>query len=397
MTKAVFGSKLGAKETVAMRPNPTAVLCSIFLFSGAFGIAPAGAQALPPLPANATLYASNLNGPRGLAFGSDGTLYVAEAGTGGTVSTVGTCAQTPPPIGPYLGGTAARISAIDSHGNRTTLASGLPSSLAAEGDLQGVADLAFLDGKLYALITGGGCSHGNPTLPNGIVKVNLNNGKWSYITDLSVFYLEHPTAYPDPDDFEPDGVPYSLIAYNDRLYAVEPNHGQVTETTIDGSTKQVIDLSLSQGHIVPTSIVARDNNLYLGNLGLFPILQTRERVITLSQNLGFIETMPGLEIKPADVNNFRVANSRAGFTTIVSLKLGPDGLLYVLELSDMPGFPALGNGKVIRLKRDGTLQEVVTGLSVPTGMTFGPDNALYVSNLGAAPAGLGQILRITLP
>ena len=132
----------------------------------------------------------------------------------------------------------------------------------------------------------------------------------------------------------PDGVPYSLIAYNDRLYAVEPNHGQVTETTTDGSTKQVIDLSFSQAHIVPTSILARDNNLYLGNLGQFPIQQTFERVITLSQNLGFIETMPGLETKPADLNKFRVANSRAGFTTIVSLKLGPDGLLYVLDLSD---------------------------------------------------------------
>ena len=148
---------------------------------------------------------------------------------------------------------------------------------------------------------------------------------------------------------------------------------------------------------MPTSILARDNNLYLGNLGQFPIQQTFERVITLSQNLGFLETMPGLETKPADVNKFRVANSRAGFTTIVSLKLGPDGLLYVLELSDADGFPGLGNGKVIRLKTDGMLQEVVTGLSVPTGMTFGPDTALYVSNYGAAPAGLGQILRITLP
>ena len=379
-----------------MRLNMTAAIAFICLVSGTVVPVSAPAQ-LPPTPPNATIIASGLNGPRGLAFGPDGTLYVAEAGTGGSVSTVGACTQVIPPIGSYLGGTTGRISAVDTHGNRTTLASGLPSALAAQGDVNGVSDLAFLDGKLYALLAGGGCSHGNATLPNGIVKVNLNSGKWSYITDLSLFYQGHPVATPDSADFEPDGVPYSLIAYNDRLYAVEPNHGQVTETAADGSTKQVIDLSFSQAHIVPTSILARDNNLYLGNLGQFPIQQTFERVITLSQNLGFLETMPGLETKPADLNKFRVANSRAGFTTIVSLKLGPDGLLYVLELSDADGFPGLGNGKVIRLKTDGTLQEVVTGLSVPTGMTFGPDNALYVSNYGAAPAGLGQILRITLP
>jgi len=29
-------------------------------------------------------------------------------------------------------------------------------------------------------------------------------------------------------------------------------------------------------------------------------------------------------------------------------------------------------------------------------MTFGPDGNLYVSNLGAAPAGAGQIVRITV-
>jgi hypothetical protein len=34
---------------------------------------------------------------------------------------------------------------------------------------------------------------------------------------------------------------------------------------------------------------------------------------------------------------------------------------------------------------------------VPTGMTFGPDRRLYVSNLGAAPGAAGQILRIDVP
>jgi len=39
---------------------------------------------------------------------------------------------------------------------------------------------------------------------------------------------------------------------------------------------------------------------------------------------------------------------------------------------------------------------VASGFTFPTGMTFGPDGALYVSNIGfgAPVSGAGQILRI---
>jgi glucose/arabinose dehydrogenase len=374
---------------------------SSLVLSAVFALVPGAIKSHAQLPVDASsgkVLATGLNDPRGLVFGPDGALYIAEAGIGGTTSTVGTCTQGLPPLGPYKGGPSARISKLAPTGTLAVLATGLPSFVALQGDIIGVADVAFLDGQLYALIAGGGCSHGNPDLPNGIVKVDRNTGKWTYITDLSTFYMEHPAAYSDASDFEPDGVPYSMIAHDGRLFAVEPNHGTITATTTDGSTSEIIDVSFSEGHIVPTSIAANDNNLYIGNLGQFPITSQWEKVITLSQDLGFIDTTPGFATEPADVKKFRIANSRAGFTTIVSLKFGPDGLLYALELSDTPnGFPNPGDGKVLRLNADGTIQTVVTGLKLPGGMTFGPDKALYISNAGDLGPGMGQIVRIAIP
>ena len=89
--------------------------------------------------------------------------------------------------------------------------------------------------------------------------------------------------------------------------------------------------------------------------------------------------------------------SSPGLTTVVSMAWGPDGALYVLELSAESGFPTPGFGKIVRIRGGGMAEDVITGLSVPTGMTFGPDGALYISNWGAADAPIGQILRFDVP
>ncbi|MGA3159450.1 MAG: ScyD/ScyE family protein, partial [Steroidobacteraceae bacterium] len=123
-------------------------------------------------PSGFKVYATGLEAPRGLRFGPDGYLYVAEAGKGGTTSTAGKCAQVPGPVGPYTGGSTGRISKISSSGKVATVASGFPSTQDSQGDLIGVADVAFLDDALYAVVAGGGCSHGHPDSPSGIAKVN---------------------------------------------------------------------------------------------------------------------------------------------------------------------------------------------------------------------------------
>jgi hypothetical protein len=344
-------------------------------------------------PGDATIVASGLLGPRGLAFGPDRALYIAEAGTGGTTATTPSqCVQVPAPIGPYTGGSTARISKVQG-GKVSTLASGFPSTISAGGTI-GVSDVAFLNGNLYALIGGGGCSHGNPHSSNGIAAVNLKTGQWKLIADLGIAYLgTHPAKYESLDDFEPDGTYYNMIPSHGLLVTVEPNHGNLLSVSPSGQIDTLLDISASQGHIVPTSLAERDGAFYVGNLNLFPIDPQWARVQVISRQESADEgAAPGFESHA----RYHIVDSKAGFTTVVSVRFGPDDLLYVLELSDAAGYPTGGAGKVVRVQHSGEIEDVIVGLTVPTAMTFSPDGHLYVSNLGAAPAGAGQVLSFAV-
>ena len=352
-------------------------------------------EAQMPVPVGATAVAQGLYGPRGLKFGPNGNLYVSTSGTGGTTPTC-----TAVPGGPYFGGATATILKIDPQGNVTTLATGFPSTFNPPTQSGfGVGDVAFLDGELYAVTAGGGCGHGNLTQPNMVAKVDIATGKWTMIANMSAAVAAHPAANVDPEDFQPDGDFYSLIAARGKLYTVEPNHGQVWSVTKKGDVEMVTDISKREGHIVPTSLVDSDGGLLVSNLGTFPITLGASPLLTLRPGCG---DGSGYAVEDCGPGTLHIASSSLpGLTTVVGMDWGPDGLLYLLELSEPQGadlppfFPNPGDGKVVRV-RNGVKEDVITGLSVPTAMTFGPDGALYVSNWGAAAAPIGQILRFNV-
>jgi hypothetical protein len=229
-------------------------------------------RAAAPVPWE--VFARGLDNPRGLHFGPDGTLYVAEGGRGGTkITTRQDCEQVPEPSGPYRGGMTGRISKIDATGKRTTVIDGLPSTQTAPqsgGSVSGVADVAFLGDTLYALITGAGCSHGNKGTVNALLRITAD-GKASQVADLSSFLMANPVKNIDPDDFEPDGDFYSMVAVEGKFYVVEANHGVLEEVTPDGKITRISDISASQGHVVPTSVAYHDGNFYVGSLSVFPV------------------------------------------------------------------------------------------------------------------------------
>jgi hypothetical protein len=330
--------------------------------------------------AKVTVFAKGLNNPRGIKFGPDKALYVAEGGTGGTRTTTAADCDQVPAAGPYSGGFTASIARVDRRGHVRRIVKGLPSSQTNPqigGFVSGVADVAFIGKKLYAITAGSGCSHGLKGTFNAVIRVK-GDGSWVVVANQSKFLMTHPVAHPEPDDFEPDGTWYSMVSIAGNLYAVEPNHGELDRITQGGRVSRVVDISATQGHIVPTAttVVLRDI-LLISNLNTFPVVPGSSSLFAASRGGLFAKLI-------------------SGFTTVLGLAVR-NGTVYVLEMSNAPGGPAPGKGDIVSIDLSGTRKTVVAGLDFPTAMTFGPDGKLYVSNKGFAfGPGQGEILRVTL-
>lgn len=327
--------------------------------------------------------------PRGLAFGPDGGLYVAEAGSGGTGASVvlgnGSTAS--------LGATSGLSRLLG--GVQTRVLNGLPSVATAAGlDAGGLQDIAFDGGgQAYGLFSFGSDAGQRTTLLGAagaalgtIVKLPLDGvGPLEHVADVAAHELAA-----NPAGGSIDSNPFGLaLAPGGKLLVADAGGNDFVSATGAGviSTLGVL--------------AARPNPLPFGP----PMFQSVPTAIALGPDGAYyIGQLTGFPFPPGAANVYRfdpatsaVTEAYTGFTNIIDLTFDSAGMLYVLQVSSNGLASAMGPGSGLLLKIDPTTGDRTTiasaGLVFPGAVAAGPDGALYVTNRSNTPSG-GQVLRL---
>ncbi len=141
------------------------------------------------------------------------------------------------------------------------------------------------------------------------------------------------------------------------------------------------------------------------SLGLPPGTQLPMDAVPTSAALGpdgalYVSQLTGFPFPVGGARIYRVVPGEEpqvyadGFTNVIDIVFESDGSLLVLELAKNSLLSDDPIGALIRLKPDTSREMVLSeGLTLPTAVAIGDDHSLYISNCGAC-AGVGQVIRI---
>lgn len=329
-----------------------------------------------------TTYATGLTSPRGLTFGPDGRLYVAEAGTGGALAPANT-AECPRDINiysPYTAGYSGRVVRVLADGTKQTVADHLPSMTDAYGGNYGPTDVAFIGSALYVLIEMGGCSHAMPEDYPAILRVNPD-GSTTSVANLNAWLAANPPHFikdtdPTTTDLEPGGVFHSMIAVGNLLYVVETNRGLLLKVDPStGSIQRLYDMSIDSAEHNPIVMARNGTQFQVGTFGEEE--GPSELAVFGADFAGY--TRPFASLNP-------IVGLAWQSDRLYAVEIFPHDQAWTADNANLVVFdPATGQRKLLAAKF----------ANLPNGLVTGPDGALYTSNVTmSASPGDGSVLRI---
>jgi len=328
-----------------------------------------------------TVVMSNLNSPRGLAFGPEGGLYVAESGTR---EVTGPCAPVQRGLNCYSGtGAITRFW----RGTQERIASGLPSVyLAALDDITGPHHLSFQGrGGMYVAVGWGGEPAARAGLGSAgrglgsLLKVEPT-GQWRDVADVAAHEQGH-----NPDGRLIDSNPYGVLAEPGRRFVTDAGGNTLLEVHANGTVSLVAVFA-------PITVPPGPFNPPFPDMEAVPTQVRRGPDGAL-----YVSSLTGAPFLPGAAAIYRVPPGEppvlyaGGFTQITDFDWDATGHLYVLQYASGPFLS--GPGALIRVAPNGTRTVITAALTNPTGLAIGSGGALYVAHKHRIPAG-GEVLRI---
>lgn len=360
-------------------------------------LAPSGpAAALSP--GDGELVMEKLANPRGLGWGPEGALYVAEAGRGGPAMP-GPCSLSFGQVMCY--GATGAVSRLW-NGAQERVIGDLPSyAQVNSGRAEGPNGIS-LHGLGGAYVTIG--LEANPAVIRArdttwsrfgrLVRLapsalSPGNGRshagsdWEFVADLGQYEVDV-----NPDCGDIDSNPFGVLAEPSGVIVADAGANAVVRREANGDLSTFAVFSnnttipgpgcpaAATRDFVPTSITkGPDGAYYIGHLNGLPILAGSSSVWRMEAG-----GVPQVY--------------RTGFTWIIGVAFDPSGNLYVLQHSDGP--TTNSGGSLVRVTPDGTHTTVVSGIPRPGGLAVDDAGAVYVSMVpGTNFKGNGEVRRYT--
>ncbi|MEA5602006.1 ScyD/ScyE family protein [Nostoc sp. UHCC 0252] len=358
--------------------------------------------------ASFSVIADGLYNAGGLSFSPDGSLYVTEAGIGGS----GAC--VPPASGQgdsLCYGTSGAVTKIE-NGKTERILTGLPSLALPDGTgAAGPRDIKFdTKGKPYVLIGYGA----DPTFRDRnlgdtdlgkIIAADFNTNSWTSVGDLANYELAN-----NPDGGDVGSNPLGFAIDGDKLVAVDAGANNLLSVNTDGSNLQSIvafPQDILTNPVFPPSGTPSNEPAQVPSQGeevrspQFATQAVPSSVAKGPDGAYYVSQFTGFPFPEGGAKIYRVGTDGTstvfadGFTQLTDLEFDTEGNLYALQYANQSAWKGDFDGSVIKMAADGTRTTLLSGngLESPSALTIGADGAVYVTNRGDRP-GFGQVIRI---